>query len=132
MLFRRQSLFYVSQFFMLNGPPAEAQAELEWKRAAQRASYARRKERTLNGPPAKAQAELEQQQAAQRASYIRQKETMLNDPEYREQVLQSRKIGRDKKRQAIEDDPLHVDARKDEKAVSECHFQKCTISKEAG
>ena len=38
---------------------------------------------------------------------------MLNDPEYREQVLQSRKIGRDKKRQAIEDDPLHVDARKD-------------------
>ena len=38
---------------------------------------------------------------------------MLNDPEYRKQVLQSRKISRDKKRQAIEDDPLHVDARKD-------------------
>ena len=38
---------------------------------------------------------------------------MLKDPEYHEQVLQSPKIGRDKKRQAIEDDPLHVDARKD-------------------
>ena len=38
---------------------------------------------------------------------------MLNDSEYRDQVLQSRKIDRDKKRQAIEDDSLHVDARKD-------------------
>src|SRR5947199_10825149 len=37
---------------------------------------------------------------------------MLNDSEYRDQVLQSRKIDRDKKRQAIEDDSLHVDARK--------------------
>jgi len=37
---------------------------------------------------------------------------MLNDSEYREQVLQSQKIDRDKKRQAIKDDPLHVDARK--------------------
>ena len=92
---------------------AQALAELERQRAARRASYARRKERTLNGPPAEAQAELERQRAAQRASYIRRKEAMLNDPEYREQVLQSRKIGRDKKRQAIEDDPLHVDARKD-------------------
>ena len=46
---------------------------------------------------AQAQVELERQRAAQRASYIRWKETMLNDPEYREQVLQSWKIGRDKK-----------------------------------
>ena len=37
---------------------------------------------------------------------------MLNDSEYREQVLQSQKIDRDKKRQAIKDDSLHVDARK--------------------
>jgi len=92
---------------------AQAQAELERERAVWRASYARRKERKLNGPPAEAQAERERQRAAQRASYIRRKENMLNDPEYREQLLQSRKIGRDKKRQAIEDDPLHVDARKD-------------------
>jgi len=62
---------------------------------------------------AQALAELEQERAARRASYARRKERMLNDPEYREQVLQSRKLGRDKKRQAIEDDPLHVDARKD-------------------
>jgi len=92
---------------------AQALAELERERAVWRASYARRKERKLNGPPAEAQAERERQRAAQRASYIRRKENMLNDPEYREQLLQSRKIGRDKKRQAIEDDPLHVDARKD-------------------
>jgi len=52
---------------------AQALAELERERAAQRASYARRKERTLNGPPAEAQVELERQQAAQRASYIRRK-----------------------------------------------------------
>ena len=62
---------------------------------------------------AQALAELERERAARRASYARRKERMLNDPEYREQVLQSRKLGRDKKRQAIEDDPLHVDARKD-------------------
>ena len=74
-------------------------------------SYARRKERTLNGPPAEAQAELERQRAAWRVSDIQRKETMLNDPEYRKQVLESRKISRDKKRQAIEEDPLHVDAR---------------------
>jgi len=48
---------------------AQALVELEWQRAAWRASYARRKERTLNGPPAEAQAELERQRAAQRASY---------------------------------------------------------------
>ena len=92
---------------------AQALAELERERAARKASYARRKERTLNGTPAEAQAELERQRVAQRATYIRRKETMLNDLEYRDQVLQNRKIGRDKKRQAIEDDPLHVDARKD-------------------
>ena len=36
---------------------------------------------------------------------------MLNDPEYCKQVLETRKISRDKKRQAIAEDPLHVDAR---------------------
>ena len=46
---------------------------------------------------AQALAELERQRAAQRASYIRWKETMLNDPEYHEQLLQSWKIGRDQK-----------------------------------
>jgi len=62
---------------------------------------------------AQALVELERQRAARRASYARRKERTLNDPEYRKQVLQSRKISRDKKRQAIEDDPLHVDVRKD-------------------
>src|SRR5436190_23645854 len=38
---------------------------------------------------------------------------MLNDAEYHEQWLQSRKTERDRKRKAIEDDPLHVDARKE-------------------
>ena len=91
----------------------QALAELALERAARRPSYARRKERTLNGTPAQAQPERERQRAARRVTDIRWKETMLNDPEYRKQVLQSRKISRDKKRQAIEDDPLHVDARKD-------------------
>ena len=97
----------------LKGTPAEAQAELERERAAQRASYARRKERRLNGPPAEAQAELERQRAAQKASRIRRKERILNDEQYRDQELQRRKIGRDQKRKALEEDPLHVDARKD-------------------
>ena len=60
---------------------------------------------------AQAQAELERQRAAQKASDIQRKETMLNDPEYRNQVLESRKISRDKKRQAIEDDSIDADAR---------------------
>ena len=38
---------------------------------------------------------------------------MQNDPEYREQVLQSRKTEREQKRKALEEDPLHPDARKD-------------------
>ena len=38
---------------------------------------------------------------------------MLNDAEYHEQWLQSRKTERDRKCKAIEDDPLHVDARKE-------------------
>jgi hypothetical protein len=38
---------------------------------------------------------------------------MLNDPVYREEVLQRRKIERDQKRKAMEDNALHVDARKD-------------------
>ena len=46
---------------------------------------------------AQALAERERQRVAQRPSDIQWKETMLNDPEYRKQVLQSRKISRDKK-----------------------------------
>ena len=39
---------------------------------------------------------------------------MLNDPEYREQRLQRWKIQKGiENDKAIEDDPLHVDARKD-------------------
>ena len=76
---------------------AQALAELEWERVAWRASYARRKERTLNGTLAQAQAEQERQRVAQRPSDIQWKETMLNDPEYHKQVLQSWKISRDKK-----------------------------------
>jgi hypothetical protein len=90
---------------------AQVIAELERERAARRASYARRKERTLNGTPAQAQAEQERQRAAQKVSDIQRKETMLNGPEYRNQVLESQKINRDKKRQTIEDDSLHADAR---------------------
>src|SRR5947207_2024564 len=87
---------------------AQALAELERERVARRVNYARRKERTLNGTQAQMLAELERERVARRASYARRKERTLNDPEYRKQVLQSRKISRDKKRQAIEDDPLHV------------------------
>ena len=81
---------------------AQALAELERERAAQKASYARRKERTLNGTQAQPQTELERKRASQKASYARRKERMLNDAEYREQVLQSRKTKRDQKRKAIE------------------------------
>src|SRR5437667_8301126 len=38
---------------------------------------------------------------------------MLNDTEYRDQQLQSRKAARDRKRKTIEDNPLHIDARKE-------------------
>ena len=48
---------------------AQALAELEREQAARRASYARRKERTLNGTPAQAQVQRERQRAARRASY---------------------------------------------------------------
>jgi hypothetical protein len=41
-----------------------ALAELERERLAQRPSYARRKERTLDSTPAQAQAELERRRAA--------------------------------------------------------------------
>jgi hypothetical protein len=77
---------------------AQALAELERERAARRASYARRKERTLNGTPAQAQTERERHRAVQKNSHAQRKETMLNDPEYRKQVLHGRKISRDKKR----------------------------------
>ena len=61
---------------------------------------------------AQAQAELDRQRAAQKASYDRRKERMLNDPVYREEVLLRRKTERDQKRKEIENDPLHSDARK--------------------
>jgi hypothetical protein len=60
-----------------------------------------------------AQAELERRQAAQKATYALQRERMQNDPEYREQQLQSRKTAREQKRKALEEDPLHIDVRKD-------------------
>jgi hypothetical protein len=88
---------------------AQAQAELERLRAAQRLSYARRKERTLNSTQAQAQAELERQPVAQRASYAWWKERILNNAEYRQQW----KIKRDKKRKVIEEDPLHLNGRQD-------------------
>jgi hypothetical protein len=40
------------------------------------------------------------------------KKCILNDPEYREQLLQNRKMVREQKRMAFED-PLHSDVRKD-------------------
>ena len=92
---------------------AQAQAELERVRAANRANYARRKNRILNGTQGQAQAELERQRATQRASYAKRKERMLNNAEYREQELQRWKIQRDQKRKEIEEDSFHVNARKD-------------------
>jgi hypothetical protein len=56
---------------------------------------------------AQAQAELERERAAQKASYARRKERMLNDAEYREQQLQRWKVKRDQKRKTIEENPLH-------------------------
>ena len=85
---------------------AQAQAELERVRAANRANYARRKERILNGTQGQAQAELERQRATQRANYAQRKERMLNNAEYREQELQRWKIKRDQKRKEIEEDPF--------------------------
>jgi len=92
---------------------AQALAELEQERAARRASYARRKKRTLNGTPAQAQAERERQRAARRVTHIRRKQRFLNDEQYSEQELQRYKIKRDQKRKTIEEDPFHVDARND-------------------
>ena len=92
---------------------AQAQAELGRQRAAQRASYTRRKERMLNSTPAQAQAELQRQRAVRTASCAQWKERMLNDAEYREQELQRWKAKRDQKRKAIEEDPLHVNKRQD-------------------
>src|SRR5436190_22694324 len=67
----------------------------------------------LNSTPAQIQAELERQQAAKKASDIRRKARILNDEQYHEQQLQRWKIRRDQKRKALEEDSLHVDARKD-------------------
>jgi hypothetical protein len=62
---------------------------------------------------AQAQAELDRLRAAKKASDARRKERMLNDPLYREEVLLRRKTERDQKCKAIENDPHHLDARKD-------------------
>ena len=62
---------------------------------------------------AQAQAELERLRDAQRLSNARRKERTQNDPEYREKLLQSRKTVREQKRKAFEADPLQADARKD-------------------
>ena len=67
----------------------------------------------LNGTQAQIQAELERKRAAQRANYVQRKERLLNNTEYREQELQRRKGKRYQKRKAIEEEPFHVDARND-------------------
>ena len=90
---------------------AQARAELERQRAAQTVTYARRKERMLNDT--QPHTELERRRASQRMNYARRKERMLNDAEYREQELQRYKIKRDRKRNAIEEDPSPVNARND-------------------
>jgi hypothetical protein len=38
---------------------------------------------------------------------------MQNDPEYHEQLLESRKTIRERKQKALEEDPLHANARTD-------------------
>jgi|SRR5271167_1118535 len=60
-----------------------------------------------------ARAELELQAARKKVSDARRKERMQNDPEYRDKLLQSRKTKRQQKRKALEEDPLHADARND-------------------
>src|SRR5437667_5913021 len=59
------------------------------------------------------QAEIHRLRTINKARYLQRKERMLNDAEYREQQLQSRKAARDRKRKTIEDNPLHIDARKE-------------------
>ena len=48
-----------------------------------------------------------------KARYIWRKKRMLNKAEYRKQHLQSQQTERDRKYKAMEDDLLHVDARKE-------------------
>ena len=90
---------------------AQAQAELERQRAVQRAYYAQRKERMQNDP--------EYRERQQTANNAQQQQRMQNDPGYREQVLQSQKTKRDQKRKAMEDDPLHANARKEADRIAE-------------
>ena len=70
---------------------AQALAELERERAARRASYARRKKRTVNRTLAQAQAEWERQRAPRRVSHIRRKERILNDEQYHDQEYKHEK-----------------------------------------
>ena len=64
-----------------------------------------------------AQAAIERKWAIDRAQYARRKQRTREDPEYESQVRaahsQTQKTGRSKKRKAIEEDPLHLHARKD-------------------
>src|SRR5438876_82337 len=60
-----------------------------------------------------AQAEIHRLRTINKARYLQRKERILNDVEYREQQLQSRKAARDRKHKTIEDNPLHIDARKE-------------------
>ena len=59
---------------------------------------------------AQAEAELERKRVAQRASNTRWKEIILNDSVYREEVLLHHKAERGQKHKAIENDPHHLDA----------------------
>ena len=57
--------------------------------------------------------ELELQAAQIKASHARARERMLNNPIYCEEVLQYCKIKMYQKCKAIEDNPLHINARKE-------------------
>ena len=66
---------------------------------------------------AQAQAEIEHMRAINRTKYAHRQQCMREDPEYEARLRsthsQTRKTIRNKKRKAIEDDPLHADIRKD-------------------
>jgi len=66
---------------------------------------------------AQAQAEIEHMRAINRTKYAHRQQCMREDPEYEAQLRsthsQTQKTIRNKKRKAIEDNPLHADIRKD-------------------
>ncbi len=62
------------------------------------------------------QAEIECKRAIDKAQYARRKQRMREDPEYESRVRaahsQTQKTVRSKKRKAFEDNPLHINTRK--------------------